>query len=422
LAQGQGRWAAIDEDISGLLMKILVVSRRRLGPRRFELDDHQLWLVIRLGLISIDQADFDHSLQVARGQGMRHLHSLVIRSMGAMGIAGLLASSVIAQTPVGKSEEDRINPPITNCNQIPDTNQPTVPTVTTPINGKLLTSGQPCQQNVSTVGLIHKDAASSGLQNLQRGFDFYSWLTFIAMNSPSDGSAIGKGPRPGGDAPTMWESLNNYRPLADVMLKDGEKPVWGTRIVPAECKPLDGPGKIVFRMGEEAFNQPFKSGPLIDQDGNFALFDILMNGPMFDYIVTKDLHSKAGQLNVHDDVVFPTGVNPGKDKDGKPTPGRMGAIMLKVSYRILDPEKNKDLLNQFHTVDALIYFPGGTATKAGPACVAKKLGLIGFHVGHKTKFAPQWVWSSFEHVSNAPDVTIARSMMYRRSRGIPIRR
>ena len=40
---------------------------------------------------------------------------------------------------------------------------------------------------------------------------------------------------------------------------------------------IEGPDKIVFQIGEEAFNQPFKSGPLIDQDGNFALFDILMN-------------------------------------------------------------------------------------------------------------------------------------------------
>ena len=78
--------------------------------------------------------------------------------------------------------------------------------------------------------------------------------------------------------------------------------------------------------------------------------------------------------------------------------------MLKVSYRILDPQKDKNLLSQFHTSDALIYFPGPPATKTGPACVEKKLGLVGFHVGHKTNFAPQWVWTSFEHVSNVPDM------------------
>ncbi len=79
--------------------------------------------------------------------------------------------------------------------------------------------------------------------------------------------------------------------------------------------------------------------------------------------------------------------------------------MLKVSWRILDRDKDKSMISQFHTADALIYFPGPPATKTGPACVAKTLGLVGFHVGHKTDGAPQWVWSSFEHVSNVPDQT-----------------
>ena len=82
--------------------------------------------------------------------------------------------------------------------------------------------------------------------------------------------------------------------------------------------------------------------------------------------------------------------------------------MLKVSYRILDPEKNKDLIRNSIPPDALIYFPGGKerpapAPRPARHCVEKKLGLIGFHVGHKTRFAPQWVWTSFEHVSNVPD-------------------
>jgi hypothetical protein len=61
-------------------------------------------------------------------------------------------------------------------------------------------------------------------------------------------------------------------------------------------------------------------------------------------------------------------------------------------------------MDKFHTTEALIYFPGPLGgTKTGTACVAKTLGMVGFHVGHKAKFAPQWVWSSFEHISNAPD-------------------
>jgi hypothetical protein len=338
---------------------------------------------------------------------MRSRHSLAVGLTFVLTCIASLPSPAFAQAAgaVVQPNDPKINPPVTNCNVTPDsTKGPDGKFIRTDIKPGLLNSGQPCQQVVTTTeGLFGDDS----LANRQRGFDFYSWLTFIAMNSPADGkTTIGKGSRPGGDAKTKWEDLQNYRPLADVMLPGGAKPEWGKRIVPEACKKFDSPDKIIFQLGEEAFNQPFKTGPLIDQDGNYALFDILMNEPMYRYIEANELYSKAGQQKFAGHVEFPTGNNPPKDNSA---PGHMGAIMLKVSYRILDPVKNKDLLTKFHTVDALIYFPGRPkgavegGTKAGPACVEKKLGLIGFHVGHKTRFAPQWAWTSFEHVSNVPD-------------------
>jgi hypothetical protein len=329
---------------------------------------------------------------------MRKLQWIGIATACAMSIH-VFVHSAHSQVPTAQND----NPPVANCNVTPDTvldpNDPNKH-IATPIASTLLTSGQPCQQVVSTKGLL----TDNPLGNLQRGFDFYSWLTFIALNSPADGKTIGQGSKSGGDAPTKWEALENYRPLADVMLRDASTPTWGERIVPDECKPLDAPGKIILQLGEAAWNQPFKTGPLIDQSGNYALFDILMNKPMFDYIEENGLYSKQGQERFDQTVQFPIGTNPSGGN-----PGRMGAVMLKVSWRILDPEKDKNLIPRFHTADALVYFPGGGAdrggTEAGPACVPKTLGLIGFHVGHKTNFAPQWVWSSFEHVSNAPNQT-----------------
>jgi hypothetical protein len=334
---------------------------------------------------------------------MRSGHWLAVGLTTILACIASLPSPAFAQAAGGVSPNDpTINPPVANCNVTPDSVKGPNGFIRTDINADLLAKGQPCQQVVITApGLFGDDS----LANRQRGFDFYSWLTFIAMNSPADGkTTIGKGNRPGGDAKTKWEDLQNYRPLADVMLPGGAKPEWGKRIVPEACKKFDSSDKIIFQLGEEAFNQPFKTGPLIDQDGNYALFDILMNEPMYRYIEANELYSKAGQQKFAGQVEFPTGTNPPKDNSA---PGHMGAIMLKVSYRILDPVKNKDLIPKFHTSDALIYFPGGkdktgTGTMAGPDCVEKKLGLIGFHVGHKTKFAPQWVWTSFEHVSNVP--------------------
>src|SRR5262245_23564573 len=224
---------------------------------------------------------------------MRNSRALAVGATCVLSVVGLLSWPVSsrAQAPGSPPASARdINPPVAKCNTTPDTDRAKPPAKPTAITPELLTSGQPCHQEVSNVGLV-----DDPLANLQRGFDFYSWLTFIALNSPANGKTIGQGTQPGGDALTKWEDLQNYRPLADVMLAGGVRPEWGTRIVPDQCKRLDGPNKIVLHLAEEAFNQPFKTGPLIDQNGNYAVFDILMNQPMFDYIVDNGLYSKQGQ-------------------------------------------------------------------------------------------------------------------------------
>lgn len=264
--------------------------------------------------------------------------------------------------------------------------------INTALTSDLLMGGMlpPCAAAVTTAGPF-----ASPVDNLQHGFDLYSWLTFVALNSPADGTTpIGKGAGPGGDAPAIWES---YKQLPDVMLENGAEPTkWGEPApIPPECGGgVVGPGAMVVHIEEETFNQPFKSGPLIDQNGNYALFVILMNKDMFEYIRDNKLYSRKGQANFSESVNFPPGGN------GPNPAAAVGAIMVKASWKVLagndDPKK-------FHTIDGLIYTPKSDNPKRDATCVRKKLGLIGFHVGHKTTTAPQWLWTTFEHVANVPE-------------------
>ena len=235
------------------------------------------------------------------------------------------------------------------------------------------------------------------MENFQRGFDFYSWLTFIALNAPADDSEI-KNSRP--DTRAKWEDMRHFRQLADIMLLGGKAPQWGERRpqeVPAACRRDYKPGMMVTQLIEESFNQPFKTGPLIDQNGNYALFDILLNQQMFDYIVKNKLYSRNEQRrNSALKIDFPAGTNP---PSGQTTGGDPGTVMLKVSWKVLNSDTEKE---RYHNVDALVFIPGSEDGKTKEACVRKTLGLIGFHVGHKTKNRLQWIWTWFEHVDNVP--------------------
>ena len=314
---------------------------------------------------------------------MRTKHSLAVGMIGIFAIVGLLGWTASAQAPPPASAT-------LACDDDP-------PPDTTPIDAALLIKGVPCAEKVNP-------GSGDTLANLQRGFDFYSWLTFLALNAPADGSRIDQA-KP--NTPTKWEHPSNFKQLLDVMLEDGRASKWtDKKIVPPEClvqyNKLKGQ-VMVIEMIEESFNEPFKTGPLIDQQGNYAIFDILMNKSMFDYIQKHNLQSKVGQQskeNASLKVDFPAGANKGQEGHANMPPGDPGAVMIKVSWKVLDAPAERQ---NFHTVDALVLMPLDPKETAKRPCVRKTLGLVGFHVGHKTVVRRQWIWTSFEHKKNVPE-------------------
>jgi hypothetical protein len=324
-------------------------------------------------------------------------------------LTGFSAPS-LAQAPAA-SPPPQIMPltPSLKCDPVPLTDPfkgklagPELPSGIIPVSdadkANILSLDLPCQDKALTSG--PEDVA---LDNLQRTFDFYSWRTFLALNSPADGTTTIDHSQ--ADTPTRWEAMDNFKQLLDVMLPANlQPPKWPTdkagmaaereRLIPDECKALHQqmPERMVVKMIEESFNEPFKTGPLIDQQGHYAIFDILMNRQMFDYIMLNHLNTKAGQASATNLVVdFPTGDNP---------TSALGAFMLKVSWKILVPEEIE--ARNFHMVKALVLMPPGDPKVKRP-CLPETLGLIGYHAVHKTTSRPQWIWTSFEHEKNVPD-------------------
>jgi hypothetical protein len=353
---------------------------------------HTQWFILTLGLaIAVGLASLS---AFPRSSSAQNTAAATTTTASAATAAGLNCTSAAVPTPdPSNGQMDPFLGPLVG---------PSLPAGLLPINDATRKSifgvGLPCQERVSPKG-----QETIGLDNLQRGFDFYSWRTFIALNSPADGTPIEQAQA---GAPTLWEDMNSFKQLLDVMLPaDQLPPKWPTdragmeaereRLMPTQCRDLHLPDlseRMVVKMIEESFNEPFKTGPLIDQHGHYAIFDILMNRQMFDYIMLNHLNTKAGQAANSNLVVdFPAGQNSNSN---------LGAFMLKVSWRILSD--NEIQAKNFHMVKAVVLTPP-IPNEAARKCWPETLGLVGFHAVHKTASRPQWIWTSFEHVKNVPD-------------------
>src|SRR5215510_11031477 len=112
--------------------------------------------------------------------------------LGLINILGLIALSGWSQTSSAQSPRSpTITPPAPQCNLLHDLvpSDPANPLLSdppklTPVDAttkdKILTSGLPCAEIQSDRG---PDPANPPIEHRQRGFDFYSCLTFRAMNS-----------------------------------------------------------------------------------------------------------------------------------------------------------------------------------------------------------------------------------------------
>ena len=238
------------------------------------------------------------------------------------------------------------------------------------------------------------------LAGLQEDFDVLSWDTFVALNWPPAGPGLPDGSKTigeNGDNPTVWET---YKPSQEIFLKDGEPPApWGATgagVIPQAGLVCYRPGmRVLSQVGKTPgllteSVQPFKTGPLIDQHGRYARFEILVNQSMFQSIVDNKLYSKTAQKGVKS-VVFRC--SSGADNE-------QGAIMVKAAWKLLTDEEKASA--RFHTAQALIYSPPSDIPRVAEKCETATVGLVGLHLVHKTKGAPQWVWSTFEQVDNCP--------------------
>jgi hypothetical protein len=255
---------------------------------------------------------------------------------------------------------------------------------------------------------------------VQREFDLYSWQMFFAVNWPTNDQGR---PAPrledtsfGAPHWTLWHNsstifqANGAPPdacglpaekRALVLTRNLTQPVSrGLEPFRLEANAAVNPRTtrflgVISAVGElnvanlgSGIGQAF-TGPLIDQNGNFVFYEIMIDPNEVNYLCEKKLYNINGQIDFSKSggkVDMPT---------GHPAQQWSGSFELKLAWKILEP--GKDDPSRFFAEDAYVMDQGPDGK---PVQKKVKVGLVGMHIGHKSETSPQWIWATFEQVDN----------------------
>lgn len=267
----------------------------------------------------------------------------------------------------------------------------------------------------------------SEFAKVQRLFDLWSWQAFLSLNWPTNdqGHRLADVKDSSG-APPAWTLWTNS---TDIFLPGGAAPpICGkptaelalslTRNTAVPLAPGLKPFKLtadfdkrktlllgnISAVGELSPIKPLDdikqafTGPLVDQNGNFVYYEILMDPNEVRYICENKLYSIDGQIDfskTHKTLDLPSGVD---------TQDASGAFELKLAWKILEAGDDPA---RYLTMPAVV----ATAVNGQQVDKNVRVGLVGMHIAHKSKSSPQWIWSTFEQVDNLDVDPVAHSKL-----------
>ncbi|MDJ0674644.1 MAG: hypothetical protein QNJ36_04460 [Calothrix sp. MO_167.B42] len=250
-----------------------------------------------------------------------------------------------------------------------------------------------------------------GAEPTQKDFDCFSWQSLVALSWPATENENGV---PDTDAEfgetgerglVVWQTYKGWEsvfPQNDEPnpCPNGTDNCWNT--------PLAGGEKLYMTSKSGGFLegqvQAVPNAWLTDQNGQLTRYEILVNKDEFEFVIDNELYNGQIQKNYPNDINMPPGENEGP----------VGPIELKAAWKILT---ESDEPSEYFSTRAIIKdtkvnpdngYPqpnGGvymTCKGTDNGICQKPVGLVGFHIAHKVKGNPQWVWSTFEHKNNAP--------------------
>ncbi len=154
--------------------------------------------------------------------------------------------------------------------------------------------------------------------------------------------------------------------------------------------------------------------PLVDSQGNYVINEIRLNPVEFKQIDKNKWYDATNlvslwqnsdsenlfQLVCSEKMVTSTNRKYCNAYEAE------GAIEIKVAWRVFDERNTEQEKARYYTTKRKIVSKGGEILNEKP-----ELGLIGFHIMHKTS-SRGWIWSTFEHIDNAPPCDAQKTKQY----------
>lgn len=208
----------------------------------------------------------------------------------------------------------------------------------------------------------------------------YAWDLFLALNSPLSSSA-----------PKAWET--DFRQTSTVYLADGAAPPpWNQDNDPPDLPPLPTNGCVPAGPRHNLDTDIQVDGrDLLDKWNQSVRYQLLMNQPTFDYIVSRSFYNVNGQELAA--------------KQGQPANFPSESYELKTSWLWLgtDPAKCAEVQGKFYVVNAYYQLFDRDGLPSG--WQVGYAALAGMHIINKAQ--PEWVWITFENIYN-PQFTAAK--------------
>jgi hypothetical protein len=249
-------------------------------------------------------------------------------------------------------------------------------------------------------------------------FDWFSWETFIAINWPAATDPASGLPVRGqpdlnkkiGD--TGWRVWETFKADWETFGNGSVAPqptAWTSWQVNGNMNPCTTSSTVgkkkslvmVSKMDSviSSVNEA-NAGPLIDSNGNYVRYEILLNSAEYNTIIDPNNKWYLSN-NIPLQVSFPSSTS---------SPAAYGALEVKAAWRELVP--GKDDVSRYYSVSATILDPGSP-----PTCRDAVMGLIGLHIAVKTLPFKEWVWATFEQEDNVPDGGIRAGVHYSLNNG-----